>query len=315
MDNFNDSLGNNLNDSYSNDFSDNLSDSFSSDFSNNINDSFSSDFSNNLSDSFSNNFNDSNDYSDNFNEVKKSFSMQAGKFAAYHMSKSEYTDYLIRKIAADGNEHALEVAAGTCICARALSPFVKDIECLDLTEEMLAEGKRLAQESQLENISFKIGDAGKLPYDDCSFDLVITRLSLHHFVNPEIPFKEMKRVLKQGGKLVVWDMMAADDELRDVDDSIERMRDPSHMRILSQGELEKMFQDCFELKAEEVTLVPVNLQSWLDLTGTPSDVRKQIISLMNAELEGGNKTGFYPYKKGYDTFFDHRWLLLIGVKL
>ena len=70
----------------------------------------------------------------NYNEVKKSFGTQAEKFASYHMSKAEYTDYLIRSIQAKGNEHALEVAAGTCICGRAVAPYVKDITCLDLTE-------------------------------------------------------------------------------------------------------------------------------------------------------------------------------------
>ena len=66
----------------------------------------------------------------NYNEVKKSFGTQAEKFASYHMSKAEYTDYLIRSIQAKGNEHALEVAAGTCICGRAVAPYVKDITCL-----------------------------------------------------------------------------------------------------------------------------------------------------------------------------------------
>ncbi len=32
----------------------------------------------------------------NYDEVKQSFSAQAEKFVAYHMSKTEYTDYLIR---------------------------------------------------------------------------------------------------------------------------------------------------------------------------------------------------------------------------
>ena len=36
----------------------------------------------------------------NYNEVKKSFGTQAEKFASYHMSKAEYTDYLIRSIQA-----------------------------------------------------------------------------------------------------------------------------------------------------------------------------------------------------------------------
>ena len=122
----------------------------------------------------------------NYEEVKKSFGIQAEKFASYHMSKSEYNDYLIKCVNAGGNEHALEVAAGTCICGRALALHVKDITCLDLTEAMLEQGEKLAEQSGIRNISFVVGNAISLPYEDETFDLVITRLSLHHFTEPEI---------------------------------------------------------------------------------------------------------------------------------
>ena len=246
--------------------------------------------------------------------VRRSFKKQAEKFAAYHMSKTEYTDYLINRIGAKGTEHALEVAAGTCICGRALAPFVKDITCLDLTEEMLAQGKRLAGENQINNIYFQTGNAEELPYDSETFDLVVTRLSFHHFDNPKKPFGEMNRVLKKGGKMVVWDMEAVEEPLREIDDKIENMRDPSHTRILSREEFEEMFKKDFALQCEETTLVPVNLKSWMELTDTPEDVQKEITNLMKTELEGGRKTGFSPYKKESQIMFDHRWLLLIGEK-
>lgn len=246
--------------------------------------------------------------------VKQSFRKQAEKFAAYHMSKAEYTDYLIQKIGAKGNEHALEVAAGTCICGRALAPFVKDITCLDLTEEMLAQGKKLAEESRIKNISFKTGNAMELPYEAETFDLVITRLSFHHFMNPKVPFHEMQRVLKKGGKLIVWDMEATEEPLRAIDDKIETMRDPSHIRILSREEFEEMFANDFTLQCEETTLVPVNLVNWMGLTATPKEVQKEIVDLMKADLSGGSKTGFSPYMRDGQIMFDHRWLLLIGIK-
>jgi len=246
--------------------------------------------------------------------VKQSFKKQAEKFATYHMSKAEYTDYLIERIGAKGEEHALEVAAGTCICGRALAPFVKDITCLDLTEEMLAQGKKLAEESRIENIYFQTGNAEDLPYEAETFDLVITRLSFHHFTNPEKPFQEMQRVLKKGGKMVVWDMEATEESLREIDDKIEKLRDPSHTRILSREEFEKMFEKDFMLQCEESTLVPVNLKSWMELTDTSEDVQKEIVDLMKNDLAGGNKTGFSPYVKDSQIMFDHRWLLLIGIK-
>lgn len=246
--------------------------------------------------------------------VKQSFKKQAEKFATYHMSKAEYTDYLIERIGAKGNEHALEVAAGTCICGRALAPFVKDITCLDLTEEMLAQGKKLAEESRIENIYFQMGNAEDLPYEAETFDLVITRLSFHHFTDPEKPFQEMQRVLKKGGKMIVWDMEATEESLREIDDKIEKLRDPSHTRILSREEFEKMFEKDFMLQCEESTLIPVNLKSWMELTDTPEDVQKEIVDLMKNDLAGGNKTGFSPYVKDSQIMFDHRWLLLIGIK-
>ena len=124
----------------------------------------------------------------------------------------------------------------------------------------------------------------------------------------------MQRVLKKGGKLVVWDMEATTKELRDINDSIEMMRDNSHTRILSREEFEALFKEAFELQFEETTLVPVNLQSWMDLTNTPENIQKEIIGKMENDLNGGDKTGFNPYIKEGQICFDHRWLLLIGKK-
>lgn len=56
-------------------------------------------------------------------------------------------------------------------------------------------------------------------------------------------------------------MEATTEELREVNDFIETMRDASHTRILSREEFEALFRDSFNLQLEETTLAPVNLQS------------------------------------------------------
>ena len=53
----------------------------------------------------------------------------------------------------------------------------------------------------------------------------------------------MQRVLKKGGKLVIWDMVATTEELRETNDAIETMRDNSHTRILSREEFEALFKN------------------------------------------------------------------------
>ena len=175
-------------------------------------------------------------------------------------------------------------------------------------------GEKLAAETQIKNISFETGNAEDLPYKAETFDLVITRLSFHHFINPEKPFREMQRVLKKGGKMVVWDMEATVEPLREIDNKIEKMRDPSHTRILNRKEFERFFQKDFSLQCEESTLVPVNLKKWMELTDTLEEIQREIVELMENDLAGGRKTGFSPYIKNSQIMFDHRWLLLIGIK-
>ena len=87
-----------------------------------------------------------------------------------------------------------------------------------------------------------------------------------------------------------------------------------HIRILSKAEFEALYRNSFNLIFEEMTLVPVNLQKWMDLTDTPTDVQEKIIERMDADLSGGAKTGFNPYIKDEQIWFDHRWLLLVGIK-
>ena len=143
----------------------------------------------------------------------------------------------------------------------------------------------------IRNIDFVEGLAENLPFEDETFDIVITRLAFHHFTNCEEPFNEMKRGLKKGGKLVIWDMVAAEDEFLN------------------------LYGKDFEMKLVERKEIPVNLTNWMELTDTPSDVRSEIVELMDKDLKKEMQTGFSPYLKDEQIYFNHRWLLLIGIKL
>lgn len=248
--------------------------------------------------------------------VNRSFERQAGKFesSGYHLSKKEYTDYLLRQVAGTAADTVLEVAAGTAICGRALAPFVKMVVCIDATSAMLNVAKQHAAEENIQNMEFVEGLAEALPFAGGSFDIVITRLAFHHFADSAAPFAEMKRVLKPGGRLVIWDMEAADEELRGENDRIEKLRDPSHNVILSRAEFLDMYGEDFDMQLVETRRVPVELAGWMELTDTPAGARAEIISLMEQDMAGEPRTGLFPYLKDGRIYFDHRWLLLIGIK-
>ena len=250
-------------------------------------------------------------------DIQKSFTVQAQNFEnkRLNFSKQEYLDYIVQSINLTKNDCVLEAAAGTCICGRAVAPFVKSVTCLDATPAMLAVGKEEAAKSGIANIQFVNGYAEKMPFDDQYFDTVLTRLSFHHFTEMETPFSEMSRVLKSGGQLVIIDLEAAEESLRDIADTIETMRDPSHVKNHSQDEFAALYEKHgYTITKQEVTPLSQPLTSWMELTNTPNDVRKEIENMMNDELNNGKVTGFRPYLKDGEIYFEHRWVLFIGKK-
>lgn len=255
--------------------------------------------------------------SSNANTIQKSFTEQAKHFETKSMNftKQEYLEHMILCINPQKSDNVLEVAAGTCICGRSLAPFVKNVTCLDMTTAMLDVGKDEAGKQELLNMDFVQGDAENLPFSDNSFNIVISRLAFHHFSNPKRCFSEMTRVLKTGGKLVVIDMEAAEEALRNTEDEIETLRDPSHMRNLSKEEFTEMFRENhLTITTMDCTELPVSLSAWLALTNTPSEISAAISKRLTDEIKGNGLTGFKPYQKNGRIYFNHRWLMMIGEK-
>ncbi len=251
----------------------------------------------------------------NQTEIRRAFTQQASGFESNRMnfSQKEYLDYAVSKIAPAKTDNVLEVAAGTCACGRAIAPYAGSVTCLDMTPAMLSVGRTEAEKERLCNIEFVVGDAAELPFPDNRFDIVLSRLAFHHFPDAEMPFSEMRRVLRPGGKLVLIDMEAAEDSLRETEDKIERLRDPSHVRNLSRAEMLELYRKHdLSVSCCETVKMPMILQNWLDHTATPVSVQKEIKALMDEELAGGRKTGFAPYTEGTTVRFDHRWVLTIG---
>jgi SAM-dependent methyltransferase len=53
--------------------------------------------------------------------------------------------------------------------------------------------------------SFLVGDVASLAFPDRSFDLVVSTLSMHHWADPTAGLAEIGRVLRPGGRALVWD--------------------------------------------------------------------------------------------------------------
>ncbi len=253
----------------------------------------------------------------NLELLRESFTAQAAGFesGSYHLSKKEYLDYLMLRSAPKPADQVLEVAAGTCVCGRALAPYCGHVICLDLTPAMLEQGRKEAIQQGLTNITFVKGVAEELPFLDESFDMVISRLAFHHFVNPQVIFAEQARVLKPGGKLILWDMVPGNETMRREIDRIETLRDPSHVQEMTKEEMRAMYIGAgLRMTLQEELEIPVSLEGWMELTHIREKVRRQIREAMNQDLRGEVTTGFAPYVQGDEICFHHHWVLNIGTK-
>ena len=104
------------------------------------------------------------------------------------------------------NSVVLDIASGTADIPRLISKKFKSasIHVTDINESMLALGKdRAINENFFQNCSFALASGENLPYQDHAFDLVTIGFGLRNFTNKLNGLKEMKRVLKPGGILLI----------------------------------------------------------------------------------------------------------------
>jgi SAM-dependent methyltransferase len=234
--------------------------------------------------------------------VEQAFTQQASAFEDPRFNRLFTTDseWLFERLALTPDDLVLDVAAGTGHVARSLAARVRAVVALDATQAMLEQGKRHG----VPNVVFMRGDAAALPFVDESFDVVVSRFALHHFEQPEVQLAEMRRC---GRKLAIADLVA-DPEAADSQNHLERLRDPSHARLLTLDELTALV----ETQDVEVCGVVRPLEPWLAQTETPDDAAQQIRAALQQEIDGGSPTGFQPRHEHGELHFVHTMASLIG---
>lgn len=113
----------------------------------------------------------------------------------------EYQKLATKAIPQNFDGKMLEVPVGTGILTMPIYRKLKnaDITCLDYSNEMMVRAENRAKNMDIKNISFVQGDVGKLPFENETFDLVLSMNGLHVFPDKEAAFSEIFRVLKRGG--------------------------------------------------------------------------------------------------------------------
>lgn len=100
----------------------------------------------------------------------------------------------------------LDLACGTgdVSLALATSPKIAQIEGLDLSAGMIEHGRKKIEKKQLtEKIQLNLGDGVEIPRPDQSVDVVTLTFGIRNFSDPEKSLRNIRRVLKPGGKALI----------------------------------------------------------------------------------------------------------------
>ena len=97
----------------------------------------------------------------------------------------------------------LDCGAGTGELSLAASDNADSVLCTDLSKNMLKQAQRKARALGADNIEFAARNIFNLQDPDDAYDVVIAGNVLHLLTNPQGAVKEMYRVLKPGGKLLL----------------------------------------------------------------------------------------------------------------
>jgi ubiquinone/menaquinone biosynthesis C-methylase UbiE len=224
-------------------------------------------------------------YAPGASSVTDRFARTADRAAARQDSRAARLAEDVRDfVRPSGAERVLDVGTGAGALALALAPFVREVVGLDPVPELL----ELARDRTTPNSEFVEGDGTALPFPDGDFDLAGTHRTLHHTGRPDLVVAELTRVTRPGGRVLVVDQLApADADEAAVLHEFETVRDPSHVRLLSDAELRELFvANGLDLLRERREKAGRDLSAYLDLAGSEGDLRTRAEALAagNANL-------------------------------
>ncbi len=241
-----------------------------------------------------------------------------GRRAAYYTTSANHKDEavlgrLVELARLRPDMMILDVATGTGHTALALAPHVNLVAAVDVTPEMIDEGRKLQEGKKAANVRFGLADAHDLPFPGETFDIVTCRLAAHHFRDIGRALREMKRVLKTGGRLVVNDRSVPEDEfVAATMNRLDVLHDRSHVREYRPSEWARMLEDAsLAVEAMETYTKHRPLSS---LTGNAQPEDAEEILRTVAGLAASQRAAMNIVAIDGETYTDHWFVIAAAVK-
>ena len=184
-------------------------------------------------------------------------------------------DYAAKLVRAElaSRTSMLDVGCGAGHLSFVLAPAFERVVATDLSSSMLATVQQEAGQRQLPQIRVQPAGAAALPFADGQFDLVASRYSAHHWHDVPACLREMRRVVRPGGAMLMIDLMGDESPLVDTHlQAVELLRDPSHVRDYSPSQWRSMLEAAgFVVQQEMFWASRMEFSAWVARMRTPAE--------------------------------------------
>lgn len=114
---------------------------------------------------------------------------------------------------------------------------------VDIADQAVARNAEKAAQQGLSNIDFRHTDGLGLDFPDATFNGVICRYAFHHFPQPSVILRDIRRILKDRGRLVLSDAITNDVDDEDFINKFQDLKQDGHVRMYKRHELATLLAD------------------------------------------------------------------------
>jgi len=169
-------------------------------------------------------------------------SFAAGTFYNKQTRDEKHLELILDFLKVKDGMKILDLGTGTGYLA---FPFAEkypeaEVTGLDIVEQALCENRKKAEDKGLKNLQFVSYSGMDFPFEEDTFDMVITRYALHHFPNIQDAFREVGRVLKPGGSFFLSDPAPNADDTERFVDAYMQMKKDGHIKFYTKEEWKKI---------------------------------------------------------------------------
>ena len=199
----------------------------------------------------------------------------------------------------------VEIGAGTGNFLDLFADVAGHLIAVDVTEEML-----LVAQREFPDMGLTLADGRRLPLRSRSIDLVSCAQMLHHVHEPLPLLKEMRRVSKPEGGVLVVDQAAPESyEQTAFMNELETIRDPSHAASRSPSSLRVLIQSAgLEVVDEKLTTTTQTMSAWMG----DGEFPEERFGAVEAFIEKfGVETGMNFREENGEWAFDRRRVMFL----